>query len=261
MKPLNDIAVGILDIYTQEDLDSCLAAMPKNITLGIMSNTLNHHVPFAKQSIAFTCRHTKEVSLATLKNDFVHYLRVNNPKKHIFFIHANQIIQNPNIFIDTIQLAKTFGTWCITGPSKIVAEIEDDVTKLNATVTDIPNTGFLFVLDNLFDHVGFFEERYYNGKDLDTLDFINRLQKKGLAVPPSYYSCLSNGLTHTKSKMQKINYEEMDVANSPTLNFSYGIFLHLHQYIPGSDDSKQRCVKKEEMLEKLEILQKNYSQP
>ena len=255
---LNEIAIGVLDLYTQEDLNNCLASIPKELTIGVMANTANIHIPLSG-NIQFTKRHSKEVSLATLKNDFIHYLRLNDPKKFIFFIHSNQTIQNSKIFEETVLLAKTFGTWCMTGPSKVVAEVEDDTTKLTATFAETPNTEFLFVLDNLFDHVGFFEERFCNGRDLDTLDFINRLQKKGLAVPPNYYSCILNGLRRSASKIQKIGYEDANIDISSSLKFSYGIFYHLHQYIPGQEDiDKSRGVKKEEMLDKLEQLQKNY---
>ncbi len=57
---LNEIAIGVLDLYTQEDLNNCLASIPKELVVGVMGNTANIHVPMSG-NVQFTKRHSKEV--------------------------------------------------------------------------------------------------------------------------------------------------------------------------------------------------------
>lgn len=256
MKYADEISIGVLDIYTQEQLNRCIESLPQEVSFGIVSNTIQRHVPSSANPPEVIKHHSREVSLGTMKNDLLHFWRTINPKKYHFIIHSNQVIQDPQFFVETIENAKVFGTWFMSGNAKSLSEIEDEESKRTCVIGEL-NTEVLFILDSLIDHIGFFDERYYNAKDLDTLDYIARLRTLNLTTPANYYPIVSKGLTREIGTIRKIGYSE-DVEKTPDLKFSYGLFAHMHKWVPGYNELPKAT--EAQLMESLDSLQKNYAQ-
>jgi hypothetical protein len=247
----NDIGVGILDLYDQESLNKCLSSI-KNIP---DNNKIVCSLTKNKNSLENKKTYTSQTSLATLRNYIISQFRLKN-LKYFFLIHSNQIIKNENVFLDTIKLAETFGTWFITGFNKTTLTVEDD-SKLELNITSKLNSNFIFFPSGFVKTNGYFEERFFNGKELDVLDYIIRLRLKNAVLPPHYYSCIpENWLESTDSKIEAIDYLEAP-DNGKSIQLAYGYFMHLYKYIPG--ESEQPSVSSDELMKSLETLQKIYS--
>jgi len=245
------IGIGILDIYDQEDLESCYSSIPEEYRDNVLIASATNN------SIASNIAHKKfnEVSMATLRNWIISKFRIDG-LKYIFIISSNQIIDDPKIFEKTIKLGETFGTWFILGDGKNSLPMEDESTGNTIYATPEMNSDFMFILSGIVSNTGYFDERFYNTKDLDVLDYIMKLRKKGIYPPANYNLSIGNGVKGLNKPIKKIKYADV---NNPdrSVGISYGYFKHIHNYLPGVNDPSG--ITQEKLIEFMQELQKNYA--
>lgn len=246
----NEIGIGILDLYDQESLSKCIDSI--NIPHdNIVVASLTRNKSFLDNHRTYT----SQTPLATLRNYVVSQLRLKN-FKYFFLLHSNQTIKNQNIWNDTIKLAETFGTWFLTGFNANAVTIEDD-SNLELNITTKLNSEFLFFTSGIVKNNGYFDERYFNGKELDVIDYIINLRSKKVTLPHNFYATISdNWLESTKSQIQAIDYKEFPNSDK-SLQMAYAYFMHVHKYIPNQSDPAS--VSNDELLAFMEEIQKNYA--
>ena len=244
-----DIGIAILDVYTEADLTNCYNSISGLENILIVSNTKN------KLPDCQSRRYDKQVPFATLRNYALSQFRLMD-LKHFFLINSNQIIKNKNVFLDIIKTAETFGTWCLTGPSDKLLSIEDDKTNLSLNISEKLNSDFIYIFNGIVSNVGYFDERFFNTKDLDILDYILRMREKGVYPVKNYHPFYDENINSSNSLIQKINHKEMDNADQ-SVNLSYAYFLHKYQYIPSQNDPTSES--KDELLKNLEEIQQKYA--
>jgi hypothetical protein len=246
----NEIGIAIIDVYGQDDLNLCYDSIPEGTENVIVVSDTNNKLPDCEIK-----RFGNGVPFATLRNWAIHNFRIKG-LKHFFLINSNQIIKDPNIFEKTIKMAEVFGIWAFTGPEVSNLTIEDDENNLTLTLSDKLNSDFIYLFNGIISNVGFFDERFFNTKDLDVLDYILRMREKKVFPPTGYNAIISNGVDKTRSKITKPNYKEISSADQ-SVNLSYAYFLTKYQYIPSQNDPKPES--KENLMGCLEDLQKNYA--
>lgn len=245
----NEIGIGIIDIYAQEDLESCYSSVPEELKENtfVVSATNNKMVNEKYKKYG-------EVPMATLRNWLISQLR-QEKYKYFFIFHSNQIIENANLFENTIKIGETFGTWVLLGEGKHSLPLEDEGTGVTLYASPELNSEFMFILSGIVTNNGYFDERFYNTKDLDVLDYIIKLRKKGVYLPANYHPTIGSGLKKNNSTIQKIGYKDIPDTHK-SVGLSYGYFMHLHKYIPNNNDPVG--VTQEQLISSLEALQKNY---
>lgn len=244
-----DIGIAILDVYTEADLLNCYNSVSGLENVLIVSNTKNN-LPDCNSR-----RYDNQVPFATLRNHALSQFRLMG-LKHFFLINSNQIIKNKNVFSDIIKTAEIFGTWCITGPSEKLLSIEDDKTNTSLTISEKLNSDFIYIFNGIVSNVGYFDERFFNTKDLDVLDYILRMREKGVYPVKNYHPVYTENIDSSNSLIQKINHKEMNDADQ-SVNLSYAYFLHKYQYMPSQNDPTS--VSKDELLKNLEEIQQKYA--
>lgn len=248
-----EIGIGIIDIYSSADLINCFNSIPQefknNKNLLIVSDTKNHtdiDYPVVKLSMG--------VQMASLRNWLLSQFRINGIK-HIFLINSNQIIKNSNIFEEVIKKAETFGTWFITGPEKTAVTLEDDDAKNAITLSTTLNSDFIYIYTGIINNIGYFDEKYFNTKDLDVVDYILKMREKKIYPPNHYYPMVSDGIDSSNSKIEKNNYIET-LSDDKSVQMSYGYFFFKNKYIPKQNEPP--AVSKEDLIASMEEIQKNY---
>lgn len=249
-----EIGIGILDIYSDEDLQNCLTSIPDELK--------NNVVVVCNKKTSKQCdRHySNEVSFATLRNYVLTQLRIKG-FKYYFILNSNITIKNSEIFKKTIDVANTFGTWFITGPGDNNVTLEDDTNNLSLNLSPNLNTNFIFLYSGMIKNFGFFDERYFDTKEFDILDYILKMRKK-MVYPPNHYNPTIdiNDIEESNSTIEKINFKDIKdlgkekMSRSMELTFAY--FYHEHKYIPYQNDPVG--VTQEDLLKFMESLQKNY---
>lgn len=246
-----EIGIGILDIYSQADLNNCFNSIPdfyknqKNLL--IISDT--------KNSIDYpTHKSTNGAQMASLRNWILGQFRINKIK-HIFLINSNQIIKNENIFETTIKKAEVFGTWFMTGPAKTIVDLEDDQSKSSLSLSRELNSDFIYVYSGIVNSVGYFDEKYFNTKELDVIDYILNLRNKNIYPPNNYHPVVSNDVESSNSKIEKNKHIE-EISDDKSVQMAYGYFFFKHKYIPKQNDPAP--VSQEKLLEEMENIQKQY---
>ena len=124
----NEIGIGILDIYSDEDLQNCLSSIPDELknNVVVVCNT--------KTSKECDRHYSNDVSFATLRNYVLTQLWIKG-FKYYFILNSNITIKNSELFKKTIDVANTFGTWFITGAGDNNVVLEDDtVSRVNFKV-------------------------------------------------------------------------------------------------------------------------------
>lgn len=253
----NEIGIGIIDLHSDECLNSCVSSIPAEFkdNTWIVSNKLTN-----KNN---SKNYTKQVSMATLRNYLISQMRIKG-LKYYFIINSNVQILNPEVFEKTIELAKTFGTWFITGPSLKNIPIEEDTLNLTLNVSPELNTNFLFLYSGIIKNFGYFDERFYNTKDLDVLDYINKLRDKEVYPPKHYNPTIDASFILEKNEnIEKINFldipktkEDYKPAKEKSLELSIAYFYHKYKYIPTQNDPTGSS--QEELLKSIEKIQKTY---
>lgn len=248
---MKDIGIAIIDVYEQKNLDACYNSIPKESeNVIIVSNTKN------KLPDCTTKKYTTITPFATLRNWAINHFRIKG-LKHIFLINSNQVIKDPNVFENTIKMANTFGVWFFCGTADTKIAIEDDEKNITLNLSENINSDFIYLFNNLVSKIGFFEERYFNTKNLDVLDYIIRLREKKLYPPTGFVSTIQNGIETSIGNITKPDYEELSSKAHQSVNMSYAYFLTTHKYIPTQNDPKPAT--NEELMASLEDLQKNYA--
>jgi hypothetical protein len=246
-----EIGIGILDLYDQESLSKCIDGI-KNIPEEniIVSSLTKNRSKLENHRV-----YTTQTPLATLRNNIISQFRLKNIK-YFFILHSNQVIKNENIWNDTIKLAETFGTWFLTGFDKKTLTIEDD-SSLELNISSVLNSDFLFFTSGLVKNNGYFEERYFNGKELDVIDYIINLRNKKITLPNKFYATIcDNWLEKSNSKVDAVGYLDYPSVDK-SIQMAYGYFMHIHKYIPNQSDPAS--VSNDELLAFMEELQKNYA--
>jgi len=250
-----EIGIGILDIYSDEDLQNCLASIPDDLK--------NNVVVVCNKKTSKNCdRHySNDVSFATLRNYVLTQLRIKG-FKYYFILNSNVKIINSKIFEKTIDVANTFGTWFITGSGDNNVVLEDDTNNLILNISPTLNTNFIFLYSGIIKNFGFFDERFFDTKDFDVLDYIVKMRNKKV-YPPNHYNPTieKDDIEESISPIEKINFKDIKdigkdkMTRSMELTFAY--FYHEHKYIPYQNDPVG--VTQDELLKCMENLQKSYA--
>lgn len=247
----NEIGIGILDLYDQDCLFKCLDSI-KNVS---KDNIIVSSLTKNKSNIENHRVYTSQTPLATLRNHIISQFRLKNIK-YFFLLHSNQVIKHENIWNDVIKLAEIFGTWFITGFDKNILTLEDD-SNLELNISSKLNSEFMFFTSGIVKNNGYFDERFFNGKELDVIDYIINLRKKNITLPHNFYATIpDNWVEDIKTKIQAVGYFEFPDSDK-SLQMAYGYFMHIHKYIPNQSDPQS--VSNDELMKHMEDLQKNYA--
>lgn len=244
-----DIGIGIIDIYQQQNLDSCLESIPDDLknNIYIVSNTNN-----VIKNFNYT-RYDKEISFAGMRNKLLSQFRINK-KKYLFMMYSNYAVTEKDFFESTIKNASTFGMWMMTGPGGNSFELEDEVSKNSLKISPELNGEVIFLFSGLIKKFGYFNEQLHSNNQLELLDFILKLRKEGLYPSNHFNPILDKGLYKVPSKMNKIN-QSKERADE----LSFGMFQHLHNFIPGYNDPPG--ITQEQLFSELERIQQIYAKP
>jgi hypothetical protein len=253
----NETGIGILDIHSDELLEGAVSSISEEYksNVFIVSNKT-----FSKENQK---NYTKQVSLATMRNYLISQMRIKN-LKYYFILNSNVRIKDNNFFEKTINLAETFGTWFITGAGSNSIPVEDDTANLTLNLSPQLNTNFIFLYSGIIKNFGYFDERYYNTKDLDIVDYINKMREKEVYPPKHYNPTIEkDSLEEYVANIEKINFKEMPQSkeqykpdDDKSLELSCAYFYHKHKYIPSQNDPSG--VTQQVLLEFMEKLQKTY---
>ena len=247
---INSIGIGILDVYTQDDLNACYDSIPEGTENVIVVSDTNNKLPDCKHR-----RYGNGVPFATLRNWIVSQFRLLGHIDHIFLINSNQIIKDPDIFKKTLKISKVFGSQIVLGPEVSVLTIEDDENKIELNLSEKVNSDFIYITNNAVSKIGYFDERFFNTKNLDVLDYIERLRIEKMYTPTGFNPIFVGDLLTTRSEIKKPNYKEIE-SRDKTVDMSYAYFLHKYQYIPTQNDPKP--VSNDDLMKALEELQATY---
>jgi hypothetical protein len=244
-----DIGIGIIDVYQQQNLDSCLESIPEDLkdNVYIVSNTNNKIKNFNHT------RFDREISFACLRNQILSEFRLNK-KKYLFMIYSNYAITEKDFFTDAVKSASLFGTWLMTGPSDNFIELEDEVSKTPLKISPELNAEVLFMFSGLVKKFGYFNEQLHSNNQLELLDYILKLRKEGLYPSNHFNPILHKGLYKVPCKLNKINSSK-ERADELT----FGMFQHLHNYVPGFNDPPG--ITQEQLFQELERIQQTYAKP
>lgn len=245
---IEDIGIGILDIFTPEDLKRCLDSIPLNLkeNVYVVSNSTFQQTKFSNFSF------TKDCGISSLRNNILYHFQKTN-KKYVFMLYSNLEILNNNFFSDSVKKAHNFGTWFMTGPGKDSLPIEDESNQLILDVSPEIRGEAIFILTNLIKKIGYFNEQFLNSSNLEILDFTQKLRQIGAYPPFPFNSTLGEGLKINNKPDNKIKYKTPSKVES----LSYGLFQYLHNFVPGHNDPAG-CTSNE-MFKKVEEIQKNYA--
>jgi hypothetical protein len=250
------IGIGILDLYDEESLKNCWDSIPdqyKNhddllTRIFVARNNKN------KTIHTKTKEYSSHVQLATMRNCLISQMRFRECK-YYFILHSNQVITDPNIFENTIKLAETFGTWIIFGPTTDNIPLEDDENNLTLNLSKNLNTEFMFLFSGILKNNGYFDERFFNGKDIDVLDYVLKLRKKELYPPTNYHPSISKGLESGIGVFNKMGFKDIPDQDK-SVQLAYSLFFINNKYI--QTQNEPASVSNDELLSKMEQLQKNY---
>lgn len=243
-------AIGILDLYDDESLKNVLSKLPTDAYIAVISNRKNAYKPEVSKYIS-----VDSVSLANMKNLLLYDFRIND-MEYYFILHSDQVIESSDVFDNVKKVSETFGTWFLTGHvDNKTLDVEDD-NGLTLKLSQKVNSKFIFTFKGIINNVGFFDERFINTQDLDVRDFIQRLKDKKLYVADGYYPTISTTMVENKKTMEN-SYIQDYPSEDLTVRFSYGLFVHLHKYIPNHSDPSPKS--EEEVLKTVEVLQTNYA--
>lgn len=255
----NDIGIGIIDVHSTEMVEKCIKSIPENLkeSIFIVSNKLKSNSVYKNFD--------KQVPFATLRNYLINEMRIND-KKYYFILNSNVEIIDLNFFEKTIKLAETFGTWFMTGQGKGKSvSVEDDAANVSLEISPHLNTNVLFLYSGIIKNFGFFEERFFNTKDLDIIDYINRLREKKVYPPKHFNPTIGTGLVlEQEAEIEKINHRDIPKSQTEykpdgdkSMELSIAYFYHKHKYVPNQNEPAG--VTQQELLQFMEELQKNYA--
>jgi hypothetical protein len=253
----NEIGIGIIDVYSDEDLQNCISSIPQEFKDNIVTVSNKR-----KPSIVCNRHYSNDVPFATLRNYLLTQLRIKG-FKYYFILNSNIKIKNPDIFNNTIKLANTFGTWFITGQGDKNVTLEDDTNNLSLNISPTLNTNFIFLYSGIIKNFGFFDERFFDTKDLDVLDYILKLRRKDV-YPPNHYNPTidSSDVEESSSEIEKINFKDFSTIQKnngkmeKSLEMTFAYFYHEHKYIPNQNDPVG--VTQDELFKFMEKLQAQY---
>lgn len=250
-----EIGIGILDIYNNDAFKQCYSSIPDEYkeSIIVVSNKKQKNSKANKNYDA-------QVSFATLRNYLISQLRIKG-YKYIFLLNSNVKIKNSDVFNKTIDKAKLFGTWFMTGPSdEGLTKIEDDDKGISLNLTPSLNTDFIFMYSGIFKNFKFFEERYYNTYDFDVIDYITRLRDAKIYPPKHYNPTIDIDDIETQiTDVQKINFKsfnDLRENSDKTLDLTLAYFYYKHKYIPTQNEPKG--ISEKELLIFMQSLQESY---
>jgi hypothetical protein len=254
-----EIGIGILDLYTQEDLQNCWNSIPEQYKnhddlltrVFIVSNNKNKYLSEGQQK-----KYTTAVQMATMRNHLISQMRLRGCK-YYFLLHSNQVIKDPQIFEKTLKLADTFGTWVILGPSTDNIPLEDDQRGVTLNLSKKLNSEFMFLFSGIVKTFGYFDERYFNGLDIDVLDYVLKLRNKNAYPPSNYHPTITDDLIKSNGgTINKLGFKDIpDMSRDVQLSYAY--FFNNHKYIPGETDPQS--VSQDDLLKAMEVIQTNYA--
>jgi hypothetical protein len=247
---MNKVGIAIIDVYEQDNLDSCYNSIPKDIeNVIVISNTRNKLPDCEKYQFS------GNIPFATLRSRALHNFRIKGLTDY-FLINSNQVITDSNIFAKTIHTSNVFGIGLFCGPSEFKMSIEDDENNITLHLSEKINSDFIYLNSDIVSKVGFFDDRYFNTKSLDVLDYIMRLRNEKMYPPTGFVAYIPEGSNTTKGSIQKPSYKELNDPDQ-SINMSYGYFLTQYNYIPTQNDPQPAS--NDELMGALEHLQKNYA--
>lgn len=248
-----EIGIGILDLYSQENLDICYKQIPDELISQVFVVSNNKNTSPTSNSRSFST----QVPIATMRNWLISQMRLNGIK-YYFLIHSNQYLKDKSVFENTIKTAETFGTWFMLGPGPESKQfpLEDDTKNLTLYLNTELSEEFMFIFSGIIKNNGYFDERYLNGISVDVLDYILKLRNKKLYPPNNYHPTIPLGFqTDSLAKLNKIGFQDIP-STQKDVQLTYAYFYSNHKYIPTQDDPNS--VSQEELLKVMEHLQVTY---
>lgn len=249
---MNDIGIGILDVFSEKDLNNCLESIPDNLreTLLVVSNQ--------RHSNKFNIKHKnykRDSFISGLRNKILSQFRILN-KKYIFILKSNVKILNQNIFTEAIERSKTFGTVIFSAAEGSVHKIEDTESDKFLPVCTQLNDSVFFILSSMIKYVGYFNENYIDNGNLDILEMIYKARTKNVYPKHPYFLCFPKEDYELTNSLLKV---KEDVETSKKIQEkSLGVFYYYNQYAPSHKEPQP--ITKEQLLDTLTFLQKNYAQ-
>lgn len=251
----SEIGIAVLDVYDDQHLYKCLESL--KFIDQVASTCVVTNKKISNKNFIYDKVFTNQVGFSTMRNYCISKFR-NSGIKYIFILNSNVIIKNKNFIEDVIKTCNTFGVWFLCGTSEGSTVIDDTEKNETLTINNKLNTDFIFLRSGIIGSVGYFDERYINTKDLDVLDYINRLRFLNLYPKHPYHITVNDYFEYDKKDIQKISHSDVLDGKEPTVGFSYGYFKHKWNYIPDIDDIPQ--ITKDDLLKFLEDCGKNYTQ-
>ena len=248
---MKNVGIAIIDVYEQDNLNSCYDSIPEGTENVIVVSNTRNKLPDCQRH-----QYTGSVPFATLRNHALHHFRINGLTDY-FLINSNQVVTDSQIFEKTIHISNVFGVKFFCGPTESKTVIEDDENNVNLNLSEKINSDFIYLSDDVVSKIGFFDDRFFNTKSLDVLDYIMRLRKEKLYTPTGFVTYIPEGLNTTMGSIQKPLYKELDNDPDQSINMSYGYFFTQYNYIPTQNDPPSAS--NDELMSTLEYLQKNYS--
>lgn len=247
---MNKTGIAIIDVYEQDNLNSCYDSIPEGTENVIVISNTRNKLPDCERY-----QFSGSVPFATLRNHALHNFRIKGLTDY-FLINSNQKITDPDLFKNTINTSKVFGVGFLCGPSEFKLSIEDDENNINLYLSEKINSDFIYLTDDIVSKIGFFDDRYFNTKSLDVLDYILRLRNQKMYPPTGFVAYIPEGLNTTIGSIQKPSYKELNDPDQ-SINMSYGFFLTQYNYIPSQNDPQPAS--NDDLMASLEDLQKNYA--
>lgn len=191
-----------------------------------------------------------------MRNHLISQMRLRDCK-YYFILNSNVTITDPDIFEKTIKLAENFGTWVIFGPSDQNTPIEDDEKNITLNLSKTFNPDFMFLSSNIIEENGYFDEKYFNGKNIDVLDYVLKLRNKKMYPPTNFHPTIVNGVEYASGKINKMGFADIPDHTDQGVKMAYSVFFVNHKYIPTETDPPH--VSDEVLLEEIQEIQKKYA--
>ena len=115
----------------------------------------------------------------------------------------------------------------------------------------------MFIFSGIVKNNGYFDERFFNGKNVDVLDYTLKLRKKKVYPPTNYHPTISEGIEYGVGTINKLGLKDIPDLDR-TVQLTYGHFFNNNKYIPTENEPPN--ITQENLLIEMETIQKNYAQ-
>lgn len=210
--------------------------------------------------------HPKNLSVACAKNTALRTL-IQAGCEYLFIMEDDILIKNPNVFETYIKASEKSGCWhlnyALHGPGNFDANHNPNPRQV-IDYGDGVELGFYqhcvgafsTYLKNMIRHVGYMDERF-NTNSWEHVEHSLRIVKAGLA--PSYWWWPD--VARSNEYLQEIASSTVStvIPHSPAWIEGFQTRAHLFKNLHGNFPTQIPDTPAEQVLEKLNIIQQNYS--